>query len=150
MSDTIRAAAPAVGKSEVGHEVESEAALVAIADEWARAIVSNDPARIAGFMADDWVIVSESGVTTRERFLAFVRSGQLSHSAMDRVSDPRIRTYGDTAVLSMRQTNTAHYQGQRFDADEWVTDVFVRRDRSWACVLSQITAVASAPTGGDS
>jgi hypothetical protein len=30
----------------------------------------------------------------------------------------------------------------RFDADEWVTDVFVRSEGRWVCVLSQITAVA--------
>lgn len=125
--------------------VESE--LVAVADEWARAIVSNDAARIAAFMADDWAIVSESGVATRDRFLALVSSGELSHSAMERVTDPRIRNYGDSAVLTMRQTNTAHYRGMRFDADEWVTDVFVRRDSSWECVLSQITAVASSQAG---
>ncbi|MDN5858501.1 MAG: nuclear transport factor 2 family protein [Pseudonocardia sp.] len=118
--------------------IESE--LVAIAEDWARAIVSNDAARIGAFMSDDWVIVSESGVATRDRFLALVDSGELSHSAMDRVSDARVRRYGDTAVLTIRQTNTAHFGGKRFDADEWVTDVFFRRDGRWECVLSQITA----------
>jgi ketosteroid isomerase-like protein len=113
--------------------------LIAIEDSWARAIVSNDAARIAGFMADDWVIVSATGVGTREQFLSLVGSGALTHSAMDRVSDARVRVYGDTAVVTSRQTNTAHFEGQRFDADEWVTDVFVRRDERWLCVLSQIT-----------
>jgi uncharacterized protein (TIGR02246 family) len=114
----------------------------AIEDEWSRAIVSNDAARIADFMDDDWVMVSESGVTTKEQFLSVVESGALTHSAMDRVGDARVRTYGDAALLTARITNTAHYEGRRFDADEWVTDVFVRRDDRWLCVLSQITAVA--------
>jgi uncharacterized protein (TIGR02246 family) len=121
---------------------EVEAELVAVEDEWARAIVSNDAARIAGFTADDWVIVSASGVGTREHFLSLVRSGALTHSAMERISDARVRVYGDTAVLTARMTNTAHYRGERFDADEWVTDVFVYRDGRWLCVLSQITPVA--------
>jgi uncharacterized protein (TIGR02246 family) len=121
---------------------EVEAELVAVEDEWARAIVSNDAARIAGFTADDWVIVSASGVGTREQFLSLVRSGALTHSAMERISDARVRVYGDTAVLTARMTNTAHYRGERFDADEWVTDVFVYRDGRWLCVLSQITPVA--------
>ena len=121
-----------------------EAELVAVEDEWARAIVSNDAARIAGFMADDWVMVSESGVTTKEQFLSVVESGALTHSAMDRVGDARVRAYGDTALLTARITNTAHYEGRRFDADEWVTDVFVHRGARWLCVLSQITGVADA------
>jgi uncharacterized protein (TIGR02246 family) len=114
----------------------------AIEDEWSRAIVSNDAARIADFMDDDWVMVSESGVTTKEQFLSVVESGALTHSAMDRVGDARARAYGNTVLLTTRMTNTAHYEGRRFDADEWVTDVFVRRDDRWLCVLSQITAVA--------
>jgi ketosteroid isomerase-like protein len=114
----------------------------AIEDEWARAIVSNDAARIAGFMDDDWVMVSDSGVTTKEQFVSVVGSGALTHSAMDRVGDARVRAYGDTVLLTARMTNTAHYEGRRFDADEWVTDVFVHCGDRWLCVLSQITAVA--------
>jgi len=120
---------------------EVEAGLVAVADEWARAIVSNDAVRIAGFTADDWVIVSESGVSTKEQFLSFVSSGALTHSAMERVSEARVRIHGETAVLTARVTNTAHYEGRQFEADEWATDVFVYREGRWLCVLSQITAV---------
>lgn len=115
--------------------------LVAVAKDWAAAIVSNDAQRIAAFMADEWVIVSESGVSPRGRFLSLVASGELTHSAMELIGDARVRVYGDTAVFTGRVTNTAHHQGARFDADEWTTDVFVRRDGRWLCVLSHITAV---------
>ncbi|WP_431789114.1 nuclear transport factor 2 family protein [Streptomyces sp. G9] len=116
--------------------------LTAIVDDWAAAIVANDADRIGSFMADEWVIVSESGITDREAFLGYVRSGDLTHSAMGAVAPPRVRVHGDTAVLTARITNTAHYGGQRFDADEWTTDVFVRRDGHWRCVLSHITPAA--------
>lgn len=120
------------------------AGLATAAHDWAAAMVSNDPARIAHFMADDWVIVSESGISTREQFLALVESGDLTHSAFQIIGDPRIRVHGDSAVVTARITNTAHYRGERFDADEWTTDVFVRRDDRWLCVLSHITAAARA------
>lgn len=116
--------------------------LVAIGEDWSAAIVSNDAARIAGFMADEWVLVSESGVSPKEHFLSVVESGELTHSAMDRVSEARIRVYGDTAVFTARVTNTAYHLGRRFDADEWTTDVFVKRDGRWLCVLSHITPAA--------
>ena len=74
--------------------------------------------------------------------MSLVGSGALTHSAMERISDARVRVYGDTAVLTARMTNTAHYQGERFDADEWVTDVFVHREGRWLCALSQVTPVA--------
>lgn len=122
------------------------AELTAVVKDWASAIVSNDAARMASFMADDWAIVSDSGISTKEQFLAFVESGELTHSAMDLISPPRIRVHGDTAVFTVRATNTAHYGGRRFDADEWTTDVFVRQDGRWLCVLSHITAAAPSPS----
>lgn len=116
--------------------------LIATVDRWLEAIVSNDAVRIGSFMAEDWVIVSEDGVASREDFLALVSSGALTHSAMNRVSQARVRVYGDTAVLTARVTNTAHYAGQQFDADEWITDVFIRRGGLWLCTLSHITPSA--------
>ncbi|CAL9626996.1 nuclear transport factor 2 family protein [Streptomyces sp. enrichment culture] len=118
------------------------ARLTVLAKDWADAIVSNDASKIGSFMADEWVIVSESGVTTKEQFLSRVESGELTHSAMTDISSPRIRVYGDTAVLTGRVTNTAHYKYQRFEADEWTTDVYVNRNGRWLCVLSHITAAA--------
>ncbi len=124
-----------------GHGVAAE--IVAVADDWARAIAGNDADRIAGVMADEWVIVSESGVSTKEDFLSVVRSGALTHSAMDRITRPRIRVYGDTAKHTPRVTNTAHYGGERFDPHQRTTDVFVLRIGRWECVLSQITQAAA-------
>jgi ketosteroid isomerase-like protein len=128
----------------------ADAELVTIADDWARAIVSNDADRIAAFIADDWVIVSDSGVTSAERFLALVRSGELTHSAMAATGLSRVRIYGDSALVTSRTTSTAHYGGRRSDAGEWTTDVFVKRAGRWLCALTQLTAAAPAralPTG---
>lgn len=109
--------------------------------EWAAAMVANDADRIGSFMGDDWVIVSERGISTKDAFLQFVRSGQLTHSAFEMVGEARTKAYGDTAVLTCRVVNTAHFGGQQFDADEWTSDVFVKRDGRWVCVLSHITPV---------
>ncbi|MFE1595007.1 nuclear transport factor 2 family protein [Nocardia sp. NPDC058705] len=114
--------------------------LLAVLDEWQVAIVANDADRIGSFMAEEWVMVSENGITTAEQFLAFVRSGDLTHSAFQRIGDARIRYHGELALLSTRITNTAHFQGIQFDADEWTTDVFRHVDGRWRCLLTQITA----------
>lgn len=127
-----------------GAEGAVGAQLVGIEEAWAAAIVSNDAARIASFMAKEWVLVSASGVSSKEHFLAAVESGELTHSAMKLIGSARIRTYGDVAVVTARVTNTAHHLGRRFDAEEWTTDVFVKRDGRWLCVLSHITAVTPA------
>jgi ketosteroid isomerase-like protein len=134
-----------------------ERELITLAQDWNAAIVSDDADRIAAFMADDWVIVSWSGVTTRDDFLSYVRSGVLGHSRMEGVGDYRVRVYGDTggasgatgngafAVLSVRVVSTAQYGGRDIDADEWTSDVFVRRDGRWRCALTHITPVGASP-----
>ncbi len=110
---------------------EPETELLALGDAWAEAIVANDADRIAEYMADEWVIVSASGISPAADFLGLVRSGELSHSAFRREGPARVRVHGDTAVLTARVLNTAHHGGNRYDADEWTTDVFVRRDGRW-------------------
>ena len=116
-----------------------EQELLSAASEWAEAMISNDATRIGSFMAEEWVIVSERGVATKEYFLSFVESGALTHSSFDMVGEPRVKFYGDTAVLTARVTNTAFFNGERFDADEFTTDVLVKRDGRWLCALSHIT-----------
>lgn len=110
-----------------------------LAADWADAMIANDADRIGSFMADDWVIVSERGISSKKHFLDFVRSGQLTHSVFEKIGDARIVIYDDTAVLTARVVNTAHFAGQTFEADEWTSDVFVKRGGEWKCVLSHIT-----------
>lgn len=119
--------------------------LRAVAREFAAAIVSNDPDVIGSFLADEWVIVGSDGGMSRNRLLTDIASGDLTHDAMDLVDDPRVLVYGDTAVVTARITNSGVYLGHPFTADEWTTDVFVRRDNRWVCVHSHVSA-ASAST----
>ncbi|WP_340560058.1 nuclear transport factor 2 family protein [Streptomyces sp. GSL17-111] len=120
----------------------AEAEVRAVSAAWAAAVVANDAEAIRRFTAEEWVMVSGTGVAPGERFLALVASGALTHSAMELVGEPRVRVHGDTALVTGRVTNTAHYAGERHDADEWTTDVFVRRDGRWRCVLTHLTPVA--------
>ena len=112
------------------------------AAQFAAAIVSNDPDRIAGFMDSEWRMIDADGVTTRQRFLDVVRSGALTHSIMQTIGDVDIRVYGDVGLVVARVLNTAHLGGRAFDADEWTTDVFVRREQRWLCVHTHVTPVA--------
>lgn len=112
-----------------------------ISEAWAAAIVANDADAIGSFMADEWMMVSNMGPCDKERFLSFVRSGDLTHSEMDLAELTRVKVYGDTAVTASRVTNTADYRGQAFEANEWTSDVFVRKNGEWRCVLTHITPV---------
>ena len=126
----------------------SEEEILAAAKEWAEAMATNDADRIASFMADEWVIVSEGGVSERDDLLGLIRSGELTHSRFELVGEPRVKVYGETAVLTYRAVNTAHFGGETFEADELTTDVFVKSHGRWVCVLSQITAAQNDDQNG--
>jgi ketosteroid isomerase-like protein len=115
--------------------------ILAISESWAQAIVANDAEMIGSFMADDWIMVSNLGVSTKEHFLGFVSSGQLTHDSMELAELSTIKIYGDTAIFAARVTNTAHFGGETFEANEWTSDVFVKIDGEWKCVMTHITPV---------
>lgn len=110
-----------------------------ISENWAAAIVANDADAIGSFMADHWIMVSERGVSTKEHFLSFVASGQLTHSSMEMVELGQIRIFGETAVMAARIINSAQFGGETFNADEWTSDVFIKQNGEWKCVMTHIT-----------
>jgi len=124
---------------------DAVAELAPVLQGWAEAIVANDAERIGAFAAPGWVLVGADGyVTVRDRFLAVVTSGELTHSHMTfDVVEARID--GDTATTFSRSSNAGTWQGTSFTADEWVTDTFVRRDGRWLGLMT--TVVPAAPAG---
>jgi ketosteroid isomerase-like protein len=118
--------------------------LAETAAQFTDAIVSNDADRIASFLDPEWRLIDADGITTRQRFLDLVRSGRLTHSMMQPIGGLDIRVHGDVGLVLARVLNTAHYGGTVFDADEWTTDVFVRRHERWLCLHSHVTPASTA------
>jgi ketosteroid isomerase-like protein len=104
------------------------------------AIAKNDLEVIERFVTDDWIIINaDGGIIDRERFLGVIKSGALTHEMMES-EGIRVRVYGDSAVVSALTRSKGKFMGQEFTTHERSTDVFVRRDGQWRCVLTQLTA----------
>lgn len=107
--------------------------------EFGQAIIKNDAEAIGRFLADDWIIIDpDGGIIDKARFLDVIKSGALSHEAMDS-DDSRVRFYGDTAVVTALTTTKGKFMGQEFTTQERATDVFVKENGRWQCVVSQLT-----------
>ena len=103
------------------------------------AIARNDLKAIEGFVTDDWIIVNADGGTIeRERFLEVIKSGALTHDMMQS-DDMRVRVYGDSAVVTAVTRSKGKFMGQEFSTHERSTDVFVKVEGQWRCVLTQLT-----------
>ena len=117
----------------------SDSELAAIAAGWDEAMVANDPEAIGHFMADDRIIVgADGGTTDKPTFLEQVRSGRLTHDTMT-TTDIEVRRYGDTAILLATGVSAGTFEGRRFQEHERQSNVFVRTDGEWRCVLTHLS-----------
>jgi ketosteroid isomerase-like protein len=129
-------AAPFLGQNR-SSEMQQE--ILKLEKEFGQAIIKNDPEAIGRFLADDWIIIDPDGcIIDRSRFLDVIRSGALSHELMDS-DDVRVRIYKDAATVTALTTSKGKFMGQEFTTQERATDVFVKENGRWQCVVSQLT-----------
>ena len=120
----------------------SEEELLKVEKEFAKAIVKNDLEGIERLVAVDWIIVGPDGeIVERVRFFEVIKSGAMTHDAMES-EDFRMRIYGDSAVVTGITRTKGKFMGQEFSTKERATDVFVKRDGRWQCVLTHLTRLS--------
>ena len=121
---------------------EAEQELLTLEKAFGEAIVKNDVEGIGRIVTDDWIIIDPNGeIVDRVRFLDVIKSGALTHDIMES-EDLRVRVYGDSAVVTAITSTKGKFMGQEFSTRERATDVFIKRDRRWQCVLTHLTKVA--------
>jgi len=124
---------------------KTEEELIALSNDWDRAMVRNDADAIGRYMADDWTIVGPDGsMSDKATFLRLVKSGALTHDVMES-EDFRIRNYGSTAVVLARGVSGGRYNGQAFREVEQSSNVFVKQQGQWKCVLTHLSRLGPSP-----
>ena len=118
---------------------EAEQELLTLEKAFADAIVRNDLEGIGRLVTDDWIIIDPNGeIVDRARFFDVIKSGALTHDMIES-EDFRVRVYGDSAVVTGLTRTKGKFMGQEFSTQERATDVFVKRDDRWQCVLTHLT-----------
>lgn len=124
---------------------KTEEELIALSNDWDLAMVRNDADAIGRYMADDWTIVGPDGsMSDKATFLGLVTSGALTHDVMES-EDFRIRNYGSTAVVLARGVSGGRYHGQAFREVEQSSNVFVKQQGQWKCVLTHLSRLRTSP-----
>ena len=128
--------AKVAGGVDQGAGPTAESALSA-EDELTRAMRDNDADGIARSLSDDWAVISARGGVGEGKsiFPEGIKSGFLKHTAYE-VSEPRVRLYGDVALVTTKVHNAGTSGGKPFDAMERQTDVWLWKDGTWKCVLT--------------
>ena len=116
-----------------------EEELLTLEKAFGEAIVKNDVEGVGRIVTDDWIIIDPNGeIVDRARFFDVIKSGALTHDIMES-EDLRVRAYGDSAVVTAITSTKGKFMGQEFSTRERATDVFIKRDRRWQCVLTHLT-----------
>ena len=119
--------------------VSTETEVLAVSAAWDAALVANDAQAVAGFMADEWVYVSDAGITPKADIIGWIGDGRLAHHSMERVGTARVLDLGDAVVVTARKRSSGTWDGTPYTADEWITEVFVRRGGRLMAALSHKT-----------
>ena len=121
---------------------DSEKEILEVESKFGEAMIQNDAEAIGRILSDDWIIIDpDGGVIDKSRFLDVIKSGALKHEAMDS-EDIRVRTYSNTATVTAVTHTRTKYLGKEFTTHERATDVFVKKDERWQCVLTHLTTLA--------
>jgi ketosteroid isomerase-like protein len=85
-------------------------------------------------LADDVVLTMPDGRRVdKKQAIDDVKSGHLKLEKC-RLTDLKVRVYGDTAVVTYRTADSGTYRGQRFEGETQWTDTFMRRSAGWQIV----------------
>ncbi len=105
-------------------------------DSISRALLANDTAALRHLLAGDWIVVSaKGGYDGRDDILKAIDAGVWTHTKLT-TSDPRVRIYGTTALVTEQATVSGMSHGKPYtNIRECQTDVLVWKDGAWVSEL---------------
>lgn len=114
---------------------------LAAEQEVASALLANDADAIGRLLTDDWVVIgTDGGIADRAGFLAVIKSGDFTRKTLS-LSNPRVRIYGNVAVVTTQVKTSGTFMGKPFDLPECQTDLLLWQDGGWKSVLTHETRV---------
>ncbi|HEX8179775.1 MAG TPA: nuclear transport factor 2 family protein [Pyrinomonadaceae bacterium] len=105
-------------------------------DEWVTAFVQRDTATLRRIMADDCVFTYPLEGDDQAQFIADIESGDLTAEQMTR-DHVGVRVYGQTAVLTCRDTARWRYHGRIIEGQYSTIHVYAERGGRWQVVTIQ-------------
>jgi ketosteroid isomerase-like protein len=111
-----------------------EQVLTKLEQDWAEALVKGDVATIDRIVADDFIATLSDGKSeTKAQHIEAVKSGAYKVEFMN-LDEIKVHVFGDTAVVTLRQTEKSKTNGK--DNSGWYrfTDTWIKRNGKWQIV----------------
>jgi ketosteroid isomerase-like protein len=109
-----------------------------IENEWWEADKKKDVKALDRILADDWFYLGPEGTMTKAQELTEAEKRDENIESVS-LMDMKVRTYGDVAIVTMRERENSTKKSVDSSGDYLYTDVFVKRQGRWQAVNSQGT-----------
>jgi ketosteroid isomerase-like protein len=110
----------------------------------AQAMQDNNADGVERSIADDWAVINTAGGVGEGKtiFPQGIKSGALTRKTF-LLSEPRVRIYGDIALVTTKVRTSGMFGGKPFDVMERQTDVLRWENGDWKSVLTHETKIAA-------
>ena len=104
-----------------------------------KANMANDLKTVDRMMADDWVGIDSLGATlTKGQAVANLKNGSATTQSIE-LGAIKVRVFGETAVVTVNDTEKSTYNGKDSSGKYVWTDVYANRNGKWQCVATHST-----------
>ena len=108
-----------------------------VEDNFNQALESNNTHSISKHISDDWILLEpQFGITSKEHFLNAIELGDLFHTTMKK-KILRVQLYNDVAIVTARGMNIGYFKTNRFNSEQWVTNIYKKENDIWICIMTQ-------------
>jgi hypothetical protein len=125
------------GKGKGGVEEQ----ITKLSDEGKDAAVKNDASWVEKNAADDYAAILGNGaMVSKAEIVQMRQSGDVKYESID-VSDRKVRSYGNTAVMNATATIKGTMKGNDISGTYRITQVWVKQGGGWKVANMQSTKV---------
>ena len=122
-------------------KIETEQELRQMSDEWVKALVRADGPTLDRIIAKDFFFAYPMEGDDKNDFIDNVVSGDVRVEFLNR-ENVSVRIWGNTAVITAKDSVKWFYQGRDFSGNYKVMHVYSQRDDQWQLVSVQACPIA--------
>ena len=127
-------------RAQSGGNAEAVAAVTKLENDSVKADLASDKAFYQKVLAEDWTGGDSDGVWyTKAENLKLMDDSQHNKMNSEKLSDLKVRVYGNAAVATYKDTYDAMFKGEHRTRAVISTDTFVKMGGEWKEVASQGT-----------
>jgi len=120
----------------------AEQAVMQMEEELRVAISKGDAKAYGRIVGDDYVFTNQDAVMrTKAQMVSAYESGSIKYESI-KFDEIKVHAYGDTAVVTGRQTLKGQDNGKDISGQFRYTRVYVKRQGRWQLVATQVTHIA--------